>query len=114
MEKMGFPLKFIAFVKTLYSVAKANILNGCETSGCIPKTASLRQGFPMSMLLFVIYIEPLLRLISNRIVGIHIPGGVVKVRALVDDLAVFISSDSDLFSSCETLDEYCEWSGAKV
>ena len=114
IKKMGFSLKFIAFVKTLYSVAKANILNGCETSGCIPKTASLRQGCPMSMLLSVIYIEPLLRLISSRVVDIHIPGGVVKVRALVDDLAVFISSDSDLSSSCETLDEYCEWSGAKV
>ena len=114
MVKLGFPLTFIRFLQTVNSVAKVNELNGNQSAGFIPHTASLRKGYPLSMHLFVIFIEPLIILPNNRLTGIHTPGNVVKVRGLVDDLAVFVSSDQDAIASCNTVEEFCVWSCAKV
>ena len=114
METMGFPPGFIRSLKTLYSIAKVNVLNGNRSAGRIHHTVSLRQGCPLSMHFFVIFIEPLIVLLSARLTGIFIPKVPVKLRALVDDLAVFVSTEEDVIITGDTLDDFCDWSGAKV
>ena len=68
----------------------------------------------MSMLLFIIYIEPLLTKIESNLVGIPTPGGRVRSRAFVDDITVFIGSQQDLNTCGEILSNFTNWSGAVV
>jgi Reverse transcriptase (RNA-dependent DNA polymerase) len=47
---------------------------------------SVRQGCPLSMVLFVLYIEPLLRAIDNEIEGVELGATNFKSLAYADDV----------------------------
>jgi hypothetical protein len=66
------------------------------------------------MHLFVIYIEPLLTRLSTILNGINLFGTKVTVRAMVDDVAIFVSSDSDIFNAGEVLYQFCNWTKARM
>jgi exonuclease III len=65
MEVMGYPSTFVRWLQTMYSIAGISILNGTEVAGEIHDIQSIRQGCPISMHLFVLYIEPLLVRLSH-------------------------------------------------
>ena len=114
MEVMGYPIPFIKWLRTMYSVTQMSILNGTEVAGTISDFHSVRQGCPLSMHLFVIYIEPLLTRLSTALNGINLFGTKVTVRAMVDDVAIFVSSDSDIINAGEVLDQFCNWTKARM
>jgi len=114
MEVMGYPITFTKWLKTMYSVTHMSILNGTEVAGTISDFDSVRQGCPISMHLFVIYIEPLLTRLSQVINGINLFGTNVTVRAMVDDVAIFVSSDRDITNAGEVLDQFCNWAKARM
>jgi hypothetical protein len=91
-----------------------SILNGTEVAGTILDLDSVRQGCPLSMHLFVIYIEPLLTRLSQVINGINLFGTNVTVRAMVDDVAIFVSSDRDITNAGDVLDQFCNWAKARM
>jgi hypothetical protein len=88
VEVMGYPIPFIKWLRTMYLVTQMSILNGTEVNGKISDFHSVRQGSPLSMHLFVIYIEPCLTRLSTVINGINLFGTKVTVRAVVDDVAI--------------------------
>ena len=73
------------------------MLNGGVTSD-ISLTRSVRQGFPLSPLLFAIVTHPLLVMLSRLatngdIVGLHLPyGGQLVAQALPDDCFMFLQA----------------------
>ena len=60
------------------------------------------------------YIEPLLTRLSQVINGINLFGTNVTVRAMVDDVAIFVSSDRDITNAGEVLDQFCNWAKARM
>ena len=114
MTAMGYPKQFIDWLKTLYSIIELCPLNGSTAVGTVNGAQSVRQGCPLSIHLFAIYIEPLLVRIARNIDGIDIHGERIKVRAYVDDLTVFVSSNADILGACQVIDEYCSWTNARV
>ena len=70
---------------------------------------SVRQGCPLSVHLFGLYIEPLLVCLAKGIDGIEHYGKRIKVRAYVDDLVVLVSSIKDIRRACEIILEFCAW-----
>jgi len=114
MEVMGYPTTFIKWLKTMYSVTHMSILNGTEVAGTISDVHSVRQGCPLSMHLFVIYIEPLISRLSTVLNGINLFGTNVTVRAMVDDVVIFVSSDNDITNAGEILDQFCNWTKARM
>ncbi|HEY9833652.1 MAG TPA: reverse transcriptase domain-containing protein, partial [Stenomitos sp.] len=114
MNVMGYPAKFVGWLKTMYSVADMSILNGNELAGSISGVQSIRQGCPLSMHLFVIYIEPLLVRLANSIKGIKLFDKSVSVRAMVDDVVVFVSEDNEIVKAGEILDLFCDWTKAMM
>ena len=114
MNAMGYPEEFISWIRCLYSVTSMRFDFGAGITDSIQGAISLRQGCPMSMLLFIIYIEPLLTKIESNLVGIPTPGGRVRSRAFVDDITVFIGSQQDLNTCGEILSNFTNWSGAVV
>ena len=69
MEAMGFGAKFRSWVKMLHKGAKTRFILAKMTSA-IDVSFSIRQGDPLAMLLYVIYIEPLLIYIEKKITGL--------------------------------------------
>lgn len=115
MIEMGFPVKFVTTIQALYRHARtAVVVNGMmkhEFEVC----RGVRQGDPMSCLLFDLAIEPLAnRLRSNKkLNGYMIGGERLVVNMFADDTIVFLSSEDKIKHMIRTLDEYCLASTAR-
>ena len=114
MTAMGYPPLFVDWLKTLYSITELCPLNGNDIVGTVDNAQSVRQGCPLSVHLFALYIEPLLVCLSRGIDGIEHYGKRIKVRAYVDDLVVFASSMKDVRRACEIILEFCAWTNARI
>lgn len=114
MGVMGFPAPFISWLKCLYATCTISPMNGNSRVGRIENAGSLRQGCPLSVHLFTIYIEPLLVALHNNLEGICLHGHKVAVRAFVDDLTVITRSDSDILRACNLVNTYCSWTRMRV
>ena len=114
LRTMGYPATFIRWLEAMYSIADMSILNGSEVAGTVRDVQSVRQGCPLSMHLFVLYIEPLLVRIAQSLQGIRFFDKQLTVRALVDDVVIFMSSDDDIVKAGEILDLFCQWTKARM
>ena len=101
MHTMGFGPRMSHLIFLLGQDAVSRVmLNGGVTSD-IALTRSVRQGCPISPLLFAIVTHPLLvmlpRLATNGdIVGLHLPsGGQLVAQALADDSFMFLQTSRE-------------------
>jgi hypothetical protein len=70
LMKYGFSTKFITLIENMYKHAHSSIHINGHTTGPIPIQCSVRQGCPMSILLFALSLNPLLALLDQKITGI--------------------------------------------
>ena len=111
------PMLFIDTVGTLYKRAKTRVvINGVQSNPYLV-TRGVRQGDPLSCLLFDIAIEPLAASIRNApdITGYAIPHSttIIKINLYADDTTVYLSH-SDRYDTLERLlKTWCRASGAK-
>ena len=77
LEAMNFGPSFIQWIRTLYNSATAEILNNGWLSDPVILERGLRQGCPLSPLLYILTEEPLAQTLRENpaIKGIHTPGG---------------------------------------
>jgi hypothetical protein len=119
METMGIPNTFTATIKSLYTSAKTKVILNGEISEDFPITRGVRQGDPLSCLLFNIAIEPLSIALreSPALHGLEIATPSLSQRIVIslfaDDAAVFLSKDDDLIDLLSILDGWYIASGAK-
>jgi hypothetical protein len=116
MKKLNFPKKYINIVQRLYTGAQTKIMINGVLSKPFQVTRGVRQGDPLSCLLFNIAIEPLACLIRNsNIKGAKIPNlrQNLKVLLFTDDTTVFLSKDDSYTQLCEILNNWCIASRAK-
>jgi Reverse transcriptase (RNA-dependent DNA polymerase) len=114
LEKFGFPERFIELLKNLYKNAKSRILvNGFLTNNISIKR-SVRQGCPLSMVLFVLYIEPLLKMLNEVISGELIGQSVMKSLAYADDICYLVKDEEEADQALLATSIFCEESGANL
>lgn len=96
LHKFGFPDKLIECIQRLYSKATSRVLyNGFLTQE-IKIRSSVRQGCPLSMLLFVLYVEPLIRMIDQSVLGVLVYDKFLRVIAFADDVNIFLRNSEEL------------------
>ena len=117
LKAFNIPDMFIDTVKSLYENAFTKVAINGVMSNPFRVTRGVRQGDPLSCLLFDLAIEPLACKIRNceNIEGIYIPG--VEERLIVnlfaDDTTLYLNKN-DRFDTIEKLLlEWCKASGAK-
>lgn len=116
LQRMNLPNNFINTVKSLYTNAQTKVIINGELSSPFTVRRGVRQGDPLSCLLFNLAIEPLAaRIRQSNIQGINIPKLTERLKVLLfaDDTTVFLNKYDSFQELTDTLDEWCKASGAK-
>ena len=94
--KMNFGSTFTNWILMLHKGATTRFILGFLTNE-IQVSFSIRQGDPLAMLLYIIYVEPLLLLLEKSISGLHIRDGLYqKLEAYCDDIQIMSNDEDDL------------------
>ena len=82
----------------MYENATSTIQINGHQSGPIPIRSSVRQGSPMSMLLYALCLNPLLCTLENKLTGLRIKQRDPKtaVVANADDVTIFVTKHNDI------------------
>jgi len=111
MKKMKFSDKFCSWIKMMHSGARTRFILESLTRS-IRVSFSIRQGDPLSMLLYIVYIEPLLIYIEQRIRGLSFPGIFPGLDAYCDDVNIMTEDLGDLVVVNEAVKKFEAVSGA--
>ena len=105
LKHFGFNDSFIRWAQTLYSNIQTCVSNNGWVSEFFNNSRGIRQGCPLSALLFILSVESMaLRLQSNKnIKGITIKidekNHSIKISQLADDTTLFMSSKEEITSA---------------
>ena len=117
LEKVGFGGRLIGWVRRMYEGAASRIkVNGIVT-GEFTLERSVRQGCPLSALLYSLSAEPLAALIlqNEGIRGIELLGGQVStLYQYADDTTVTVRDEESVVEVLQSVELYGRASGAKV
>ena len=104
------------WVKILYNNVSSCIVNNGFASEFFPLERGVRQGCPLSGLLFVIGIELLARAIKNddNIKGINVGEKVIKVSLYADDTTVFVQDLDSVAHLLTLLQKFKNLSGLEI
>jgi exonuclease III len=114
--EFNMPQNFVNTVIRLYTNAHTSVMINGVLSSAFKITRGVRQGDPLSCLLFNMAIEPLACAIrQSNLNGIKIPGlpENLIVKLFADDTTVYLDSKDDLNTLHEILDRWCRASRAK-
>lgn len=116
LKAFGFGDLFISWIKLLYFDVSTMLKVGGGLSQPVSVRRGIRQGCPLSGMLYSLAIEPLLRQLGINLDGLLIKEQKVKPKfsAYADDITVFIKSKRDVFVLEEVLKKYENASLAKV
>lgn len=109
LRKMGINENFITFLTQTTRLSKSQILINGKLTDSINIDRSVRQGDPLSMILFVLYLQPLidyLSAISN--------GNGETVTAYADDVTIILKDPSKVQRIIDAFRDFGMESGAKL
>lgn len=117
LEKMNFGKSFCSWVRLLYSNIFSCILVNGHVSDVFKVTRGVRQGCPLSPLLYILVTETLAQAIQqdSSIDGFFLPNkSQVKICQYADDTTILVRSDAALLSLFRLFQRYELASGAKL
>lgn len=116
MRSRKIPEKFVQTVKTLYNDAYTTVIINGVLGTPFKITRGVRQGDPMSCLLFNLAIEPLSQMLrTSTLKGFKICGqrDQLITTLFADDTTVYLHKDDDFSALQNILQKWCRASGAK-
>lgn len=117
LERFGFGERLVSWIRTLYRGAKSCVkVNGILTDR-FRVERSVRQGCPLSALLYAISIEPLASQIKedHKVKGINLPyGGRCVINHYADDTTITVRDGDSVKRVLELVAIYGRASGAKI
>src|SRR5258708_30900969 len=119
LEKMNFPTSVILTINSLYTGAETVIILNGEMSKKFPITRGVRQGDPLSCLLFNLAIEPMSHLLrtTNKLSGLSISTQNTHHKLILSlftyNATLFLSQNNCTKTLYQILDMWCLVSGTK-
>ncbi|PPQ71789.1 hypothetical protein CVT25_005500 [Psilocybe cyanescens] len=116
LEKFNFPSHFINTLKHIYGAGKTTVVINGVLSYFYKITRGVRQGDPLSCLIFNLAIESLASMLrASPLNGFQIPGELERLLTTLfaDDTTVFLAEGDDLTLLHNLLQQWCRSSGAK-
>ena len=102
LSEVGLERTFLNLIKAIYEKPTANIILNGEKLTAFPVRSGIRQGCPLSPLLFNIVLEVLATAIRQEkaIKGIQIGKEETKLSLFADDVIVYIENPIDYTNNC--------------
>ncbi len=116
LETFGLPETMIKLIQSLYEHAETSVMINGVLSKAYRIHRGVRQGDPLSCLLFDLAIEPLSCMIRNSAIrGFDIPkcDEVLKAVLFADDTTVYLSAQDDFATLQRILDTWCSAAKAR-
>lgn len=109
------PIIFEGVQMAYYNCTTSLIVNK-RVSERIPVKSSVRQGCPLSPLLFALYIEPYCLSIiqSEHVRGFTLNAREVRILAYADDIAIFCTDSESIEKAIEITKTFCSRTGCSV
>jgi hypothetical protein len=115
LRKLGLEGMYLNIVKAIYDKPTANIILNGEKLKPFSLKSGMRQGCPLSSLLFNIVLEFLVRAISQKeeIKGIQIGKGTVKMFLFAEDMILYFKDPKKHYP--KTLRHHKQlWQGGRI
>lgn len=114
MERMGFGRKFVQQIQAIYAAGRTRVQVNGFLSPRFSVSRSVRQGCPLSSVMFSIAISPLVQALHSRLRGIDARDAHLAVTAYADDVTVLLTDNKDAATLKTTLTEFGEVAGLAV
>jgi hypothetical protein len=116
LEKYGFNLLFQQYTRGMYLNATSSIQINGHTTSKIPINCLVRQGCPLSMLLFALCIDHFVCALASTlpVISVGSSGAHPAVLAYADDVTILLQSPRHVPKIQNILDQYGAASGAKI
>jgi hypothetical protein len=90
----GYSLKFIRFIKAIYDKASSLVQINGYIAGPFPAQCSMRQGFPLSLLLFAVALNPSICSLDRHFTTIEIGHWLKKIVEVADTDIIFVMAEA--------------------
>ena len=117
LERFGFGPSFIQWIEVIYNSVSSSVKTNGWLTSFIKLEKGLTQGWPLSVLLYVLTAETMAIIIRNNpnIHGIRSPQDKeVKILQLADDTTLLLTDESSITGTFKVFDRYERASGAKI
>ncbi|XP_030406028.1 uncharacterized protein LOC115645479 [Gopherus evgoodei] len=113
LREFGMPETFLRLIRELYKGCSTTIRSVEGETAEIPIRSGVKQGCPLSPIIFSLAMEPLLRAISDGADGFDLHGERVNVLAYADDLVLIADDPERLQGMLNTIGRVAEWTGLR-
>ena len=118
LSSAGFGLHFRSWIRLLYASPGIMVAVNGVRSEPFTLTRSIRQGCPLSPMLYILALEPFLRkLKANPVLhSLTLPGSseVARYTAYADDVSVLVTSSAEVEEVSKEIGRYEAVTGAKI
>jgi hypothetical protein len=115
LARKGVPVPIIELIKCMYDGTYTNIKSRNNMGVKIKILRGVKQGDPLSPLLFNLCLEPLLDLVEQRTSGINVnTNRKIPVLAFADDVVLLGADEGEAQSQMDILHEYLKGLGMSV
>ena len=111
---LGISSKFLNTVISMYSQAKACVRIGNTVSGTFQCSKGVKQGCPLSPILFCLFISDIFQKIGTGLPGIEIGKQLIHGLLYADDAVLMSKNEKDMASLLRQLEVYCSKWNLKV
>jgi len=114
LRQYGIGDNFCSRLQKIYADATST-LNGHKSTP-IKILSGVRQGCPLSMILFALYIKPLLINLDKKLNGLYIRHNSTKTTAIAyaDDITMIVTQPEEINTVKEILHDYMHATGASI
>ena len=116
LNKFGFGNNFTRWIEALYKNTESCVMNNGHSTGFFKLERGIRQGCPISALLFIIAIETFAIKLRNstNIAGLVINGTEIKISQLADDTTLFLKDNNSIKNALELVNMFYKCSGLNI
>ena len=115
MRRLQVPEHFIDLCQEIYTGSTQRVRCKEGYTDDIPVSVGIKQGCPLSPLLFNLALEALLPALNARSTGYTLENGsTVKQLVFADDISLVTPSKAELEGMLLIVHQFCEWSGLSL
>ncbi|KAG6931535.1 hypothetical protein G0U57_001390, partial [Chelydra serpentina] len=114
LKRLGIDNHFIDVVRDLYSECFTKVWVGDKSTESILIRKGVKQGDPLSPILFNIALDPFLTKLEREGEGFYVQGSKITSLAFADDVAILSNTYKGMFKNLEILEDFCNNTNLRV